>query len=163
MLLYRIHNVRARSAMGVEAANGTDILFPSHPTEWRAVGGTWGVSSQPYMYDIVARDTGRNIGFGNGDSLFIVFDQTVLLLPVETNATLHTVFRFTPPLSVIGGPNAVAVRVTGSYGVGGGSATVASHFFFFLFFFVVFFLFVLLVVSTVHFLRIIFTYTERAW
>ncbi len=112
LLLYRMYNVRARSAMGVEAANGSDVLFPSHPMEWRAVGGTWGVSSRPVMYTIIARDSGRNVGFGNGDSLFILFDQTVMSLPVETNATLHAVFRFTPPLSVIGGPTAVAVCIT---------------------------------------------------
>ena len=51
---------------------------------WVTIAGTWGVSTPPVILNVTAADTGRQSGFGSGDSLTIVFDQAVQRRNVDT-------------------------------------------------------------------------------
>ncbi len=99
LLSFVVSNVRSKSLLSSAIPTATVTV----------VGGSWGTPSPPALYTVTARDTGRNVGFGNGDTLVIVFDQLVQTPSVSTNASLHQLLAFSPSLFDIGGSSTFAV------------------------------------------------------
>jgi hypothetical protein len=84
------------SVSGVFSADGAS---PSSVGVTLSVGGTWGVPSPPVIVDVVAFDTGRNVGLGTNDTLVVTFDQAVRQVPgVQSPAGLAFLLAFLPPL-----------------------------------------------------------------
>jgi hypothetical protein len=94
---------------GVRSKSLLSPAFPS--TTATVVGGTWGEPFSPMIYSITARDTGWNVGFGNGDSIVLVFDQLVTLVSVVDTSAVHSLLQFSPTLFDIGGDSMSAVSV----------------------------------------------------
>ena len=79
---------------GIRAVDGSSALeMPSFPL---LVDGTWGEPSMPVIANVVACNSGGEVGFGVGDSVAIVFDQDVNRPDVSYAAAVRAVVTFTP-------------------------------------------------------------------
>ena len=102
--------------VGVMSADG---LSQASTAVTLTVGGTWGAPSAPAILHAIAMDTGHNVGFGTNDSLVLVFDQSVMKLPVGNTSSVLQLLRFSPPLSSYG-----SVSCWGSWSSDGVSLTI---------------------------------------
>ena len=64
---------------------------------WVTAIGSWGAVTQPLLLKVTARNTGRQAGFGVGDSIVLDFDQDVAQLPVRDAAALDAFLVFSAP------------------------------------------------------------------
>jgi hypothetical protein len=80
---------------GIQSASGLSPVIPEElsAVSRPAVTGTWGNPSPPIIVRATAKNTGRNVGFGTGDSVVLVFDQAVQRRSLATTGDVLELFE----------------------------------------------------------------------
>ena len=79
---------------GVASAASPSAVLPS--TIVRRVGGSWGDPNPPLITAAAAVNSGHNLGFGDGDSVVIRFNQAVALVALVPGPKLSTFLQLHP-------------------------------------------------------------------
>ena len=80
---------------GVASAANLGAVVPS--TIVLPVGGTWGDPNSPLITTAAAVNSGNNLGFGDGDSVVVQFDQAVSCVALTPGSTLSSFLQLHPP------------------------------------------------------------------